>query len=640
MHIVTTNDIAEWYLQAADLAEFSHTLGLRAEDDFENPAALRLPVHLQFVIAAKARETGEAVPPDALDCLPFYSLCKGLFLPLSGLTPERIAQLFGIKYTPPKPDHEALVRSFLQKPLRLSMSQKIGCLLGDPFLGHKSTFKRDSLIRLLRSMRFVSRTAVLDRLTALGDVAALFAELTPEIKSDPPLTAMEVLETLRFVPGQRIGRKYEVLRSLFERCGKLEAYFLSKLLLRNAGFGFDYQGPLLAKSLGEHFKVDPGVVAHAMALTDPIETARVMETEGVEGLRKIQLKPLSPVRPALATGGVEDVKQYPVWVERKYDGIRLLLHKSTDARGSILCGAYTRNRGDWLELIPGLANTIPYLPCRDAIVDGELYGMVVDLDGARPASVYEVYCHIQGEPIRPVQLRYAAFDLLYLNGQDLTRLPLSTRRQHLAALVAPLNGATLPVPIVLSEGQLAENKEALNRLFHHFRAQGYEGIIAKDLKGTYCLADRDPTWVKRKPEITLDLVLIGGVLAVTSKENAGFFGSYVIAARNEQGGFDDVGDVAGVDRVRDQQIQSEIMRQGLLTGRRIERPSASGVRPGLELRPAIVATVKFEGVVQDNKTDRLSLRDPKIAVLRSDKSAYEADETGKLRELYLNQRLS
>ena len=100
------------------------------------------------------------MPPDAFDCLPFYSLCKGLFLPLSGLTPERVAQLFGIKYTPPKPDHEGLVRSFLQKPLRLGMAQKIGCLLGDPFLGRKSTFKRDSLIRLLRSMRFVSRTAV------------------------------------------------------------------------------------------------------------------------------------------------------------------------------------------------------------------------------------------------------------------------------------------------------------------------------------------------------------------------------------------------------------------------------------------------------------------------------------------------
>ena len=162
--------------------------------------------------------------------------------------------------------------------------------------------------------------------------------------------------------------------------------------------------------------------------------------EGAEGLRKIQLRPLSPVRPALAGGTVEDIKKYPVWVERKYDGIRLLLHKETDAHGSVLCGAYTRNRGDWLELIPGLSGSIHCLPARSLIIDGELYGNVVGLDGARPASVYEVYCSLQGEPVRPVQMKYAGFDILYLNGQDLTRLPLGQRRQYLTALLAPLAG--------------------------------------------------------------------------------------------------------------------------------------------------------------------------------------------------------
>ena len=38
-------------------------------------------------------------------------------------------------------------------------------------------------------------------------------------------------------------------------------------------------------------------------------------------------------------GLVEDIKKYPVWVERKYDGIRLLLHKDSDAHGSVLCGS-------------------------------------------------------------------------------------------------------------------------------------------------------------------------------------------------------------------------------------------------------------------------------------------------------------
>ena len=66
---------------------------------------------------------------------------------------------------------------------------------------------------------------------------------------------------------------------------------------------------------------------------------------------------------------------------------------------------------------------------RSVILDGELFGTVVTLDGARPASVYEVYCMLQGEPVRPVQLKYAAFDILYLNGNDLTGLTLGQLRR-------------------------------------------------------------------------------------------------------------------------------------------------------------------------------------------------------------------
>lgn len=635
MHFIDVNDVRAWFSQAADLSEYMHGIGGEIDDD----QFIDLPRHLQFAVERKATEVKGPVPREAFDSIPFYSLCRGLFLPLSGLAPERIEKLFGLKVAPFTESREVLVGKFLDKEIGLSLLQKMACLLGDPFLGRRGTFRRDSLIRLLRSIRLVSREALLDRLTVVGEVAAIFAESFSQVKGDPPLTALEVLESLRFLPEARTTRKFEVLRSLIARCGKMEVYFVVKLLLRNAGFGFDYQGPLLTKVLSERFGAPPQQIEHAMALTDPLRVAKVLAEEGAEGLRKIQLKPLSPVRPALASGSVEDIKKYPVWVERKYDGVRLLLHKSTDARGSILCGAYTRNRGDWLELIPGMGRTIPLLPAQSCIVDGELFGSVVGLEGARPASVYEVYTMIQGEPIRPVQLKYAAFDILYLNGQDLTRHSLAQRRQALSALMMPITGMPLPVPITVSEGQLVDNREGLNRLFQHFRSQGYEGIIAKNLAGPYHLATRDPDWVKKKPEITLDLVLLGGVLAVTSKENVGLFGSYVVGARNDQGGFEIVGDVAGLDKMRDTQIQAEVMRLGLLTGRRIERQSASGVRPGLEFRPAIVVTIKFEGIIHDQKTGLLHLRDPKIALVRSDKSAFEADEVATIKQLYIDQNI-
>ena len=434
-----------------------------------------------------------------------------------------------------------------------------------------------------------------------------------------------------------------MLRSLFERSGKVEAYFIAKLLLQKAGLGFEYQGTLIARLLAEKFDVDPDQVSHAMALTDAYNVAEVLTEQGVEGLRKIQLQPLVPVRPMLAGGVTNDLteEEFPVWVERKYDGIRLLIHKSTDSRGSVLCGAYTRNRGDWLEQIPGMNASINAIPAANCIVDGELFGTILDIDaGARPATVYEVYAALQGQMATPVSLKFAAFDILYLNNVDFTRNALHERRQLLMTLLNPLSGLQLPVPISVSEGQMANNHEEINRLFQHFRSQGYEGIISKQLNDPYRLSSRDPGWKKRKPEITLDLAILGAVQTVTTKETSGLFGSYVIGARNAEGGFDFVGDVAGIDRVREQDIHREIMRDGLMTGERIERPSASGARPGFALRPSIVVTVKFEGIARDQATGVLSLRDPKLVVIRSDKSAAEADTVKSIEELYLRQRVS
>jgi DNA ligase-1 len=557
------------------------------------------------------------------------------------MAPEKAAHLFGIKVPAPPAakEREALLERFFEAEIGLDPGQKLCCVLGDPFRGRPATLRRNSLVQVLESLVLASRRELLNRLTRAGNVAVLFAECRAARQSDPALTAAEVLEALAVIPELRRNAKLELLRDLLRRMGKLEAFFLAKLVLRKAGFGFDYQGSFVARVLGARFGVAAEQVSHAMALTDAFNVLEVLERDGPDGLRAIRLQPLVPVRPALASGSsTRELKHFPVWVERKYDGIRLLLHKSTDARGSVLCGAYTRSRGDWIEAIPGIEMTARQVPALSAIVDGELYGTMVTPRGVRPATVYEVYGTIQGDPGR-VSLRYAAFDLLYLNGQDLTQLPLSQRRERLRALLGPLQGAALPIPVVVAEGQLAQHQADVNRLYHHFRTQGHEGIIAKDLNGPYLLASRDPSWLKRKPEITLDLVLLGAVLAVTSKENVGLFGSYVIGARTPEGSYEDVGDVAGLDRQRDAQIQQEIMREGLLTGQRIERQSSSGTRPGFELKPHIVCTVKFEGIVREATTGKLFLRSPKVVAIRSDKGALEADSTKAIEEISLRQRM-
>ncbi|MCP4661325.1 MAG: hypothetical protein GY856_38470 [bacterium] len=642
MKWISVDDVRSWYAGspgagARGLNELLATVGHRPVEREFITTVLGIPLHLAAVTERLAQEG--SLSADRLDSIPFYSLCRGLFLPLTAMTPEKAAQLFGLRIDPPpsSAEREALLRRFMTAELGLSPLRKVACLLGDPCEGRPSTFRRESLLGLLLSLSLRTRRELLDRLTVTGDVAVLYAESRPSLRHEPPLTSAEVLETLRFLPEERRSTQFQILRSVVERCGKLEAYFLAKLILGKAGLR--YEGELLAQLLGERFGVAGEQVSQAMALTDAFAVTRVLESEGAPGLRTIQLQPLVPVRPALASGGAEGIRTYPVWVERKYDGIRLLLHKTTDRLGSVLCGAYSRNRRDYLELVRGLDATIKMLPAGSLIIDGELCGTLPSAGGMRPATVYELFGSLQGESALPIRLRYAAFDLLYLNGRDLTAQPLAERRQPLAQLVGPLAAFPLPIELTVAEGQMANSKEDVNRLYQHFRSQGYEGIITKDLTSPYRLAARDPGWLKRKPEITLELVLLGAVLAVTTKEKAGMFGSYVIGARSPESGFEDVGDVAGVDRVRDAEIQQVIMSEGLLTGRRIERRSASGTRPGFELVPHIVVTVRFEGVIRDSTTGRLSLRDPKLVVIRPDKAAHEADSTPTLEELYLKQKV-
>jgi DNA ligase 1 len=640
---VEDSDIQGWFDESPDLGLLDQGIGHRSMDRQHLEDALGFPLHVGFCLK-KLMASGQPVMRDRfLASISFFSLAKGLFAPLASMSSDRMAALFhlGLPGPPGTEAREALLQKFLGQQNGLTLDQKIGCILGDPFLGSRGGFQRDSLVRLLLSLELRGRRSIHDRLTQVGDVSTVFAESRPNAKVSPPLTAAEVLTTLQYLPTARRTDQFALLRSLFRRTGKMEAYFLAKLLQRKAGFGFDYQGPLLSRTLAETFGAEEDQVSHAVALTDFFHVSRILGTKGPEGLKEVQLQPLVAIRPALASGTVDQVKAYPTWVERKYDGIRLMLHKSTDTRGSILCAAYTRGRRDWMELVLGLRQTIELLGARSVIVDGELYGLVADHEGVvRPATVYEVYGRLQGEARRPINLKYAAFDIVYLNGHDVTALPLTVRRQHLQALLAPLTGLPLPVPLEMAEGQLAESKDDVNRLYQHFRAQGYEGCITKDLDGAYLLGARDNTWLKKKPEVTLDLVLLAGIFAVTEKTNVGMFGSYVIAAKQTDGTFLDVGDVAGVDRAKDQQIQETIMKEGLITGNRIERTGVSGTRPGIELRPFLVAVIKFEGLLKEPVTGEIKLRGPKLVALRPDKGPQEANTLRDLEELYLRQRMS
>jgi bifunctional non-homologous end joining protein LigD len=152
------------------------------------------------------------------------------------------------------------------------------------------------------------------------------------------------------------------------------------------------------------------------------------------------------------------------WIfERKYDGIRLLAFKDgPDVR------LLSRNRLP--QNIPAVSAAIAALPIHDAILDGEV-------TWGRANAGYQV------------------FDIMWLDGRDVTTLPLDARRELLRAL---------PFEAPLHRVAALDDPKPWERAC----SEGWEGVIAKRRDSKY-EHRRSPHWLKMKCEASQELV-VGG----------------------------------------------------------------------------------------------------------------------------------
>lgn len=624
------------------------TRGLTRRTAVQAAEALGLTDHVAFCLeklVERARR-GEGPPPEAatFDAIPFHDVCYGLLLPMAGLAPQRCQRMFGLRGPAQRldaPARRALVREFLgNMELGLSLVDKVALVRGDPFLGKTSGTSLNVMFDVLSTVHLVSPAGLRQRLGQVGDLQELFVQLCQRHRSDPPLTTREALLTLRLMKGAAIGRKREVLRSLVERMGRLERFFLVGFLRQGSRVSQTLGDDALIDALADVTGADRARLDVARSLVDIFELARLLEEEGSVGLGKLALRPLAPVAPMLAGPEVPQDVAMPVFFEKKYDGVRLMVHKATSEHGRVRVAAFTRRRLEWTEQLPQLLPLVLALPCRDAILDGELHGTVFGEHGPRPATVYDIIKSVKGEPGGPlVRYRYAAFDLLYVDGQDLTGLPFHQRRARLEALVRPATMFPLQLPLELSDGELVRARPDMMRLYELFRSQGYEGGIAKDPAATYELGQRSDRWTKLKPAITLDLAVTGALYTTSAEGPGATFGTYLVSALADGPSLVEVGRVQGLGALDSARVVQSILDEGLLTGRTIERDTSSGRKAGVELRPGVVATVRFEGVVRD-ETGLLNLRDPKILRVRTgEKDLGELDRVKAIEDLYQKQTL-
>ena len=165
----------------------------------------------------------------------------------------------------------------------------------------------------------------------------------------------------------------------------------------------------------------------------------------------------------------------PNWIhEIKHDGYRLMARRDLIGIGIRLL---TRNGNDWSSRYPLIVEGVKHLKVRSCLIDGE----AVACDGNGLAVFERLRRKMSGKHVF-----LFAFDLLELNGQDLRREPIETRKATLASLLR----GSLPG---LQYNQHFTHPGDI--VFQHACAMGLEGIVSKRLGSRYT-SGRSKDWLK------------------------------------------------------------------------------------------------------------------------------------------------
>jgi bifunctional non-homologous end joining protein LigD len=184
---------------------------------------------------------------------------------------------------------------------------------------------------------------------------------------------------------------------------------------------------------------------------------------------------------------VKEAPDGPDWLhEIKFDGYRMHARLDT-GRTQIL----TRRGNDWTEKYPEIAKAIAQLPARSGYLDGELCGVLPD---GRTAFNLIQNATDTGQG----SLVFFLFDLLHLDGENLTALPLVDRKTRLASLLKDA-----PDCLRYNDHQIGHGPA-----FHRIACeQGVEGIVSKRINGRY-EPDRR-SWLKVKCLNREEFVVVG-----------------------------------------------------------------------------------------------------------------------------------
>jgi DNA ligase-1 len=433
--------------------------------------------------------------------------------------------------------------------------------------------------------------------------------------------------------------KIKLLTELLNNASPLEGRFLVRFVLGRLRLG-----------VGDPTIIDALSVVRAgdKSLREPLERAYNVCSdlgyvakvfyENPERIERFSVTPFKPLMPALAerlSTPKEIIERLgKCAIEMKYDGFRLQCHKRGDK-----VELYSRRLDRMTDMFPDVVDAVKELPQKELIFEGEALAYDTAKKRYYPfqQTMHRRRKHGIDAASKEFPLNLFVFDLLYLEGRDMTNKPYAKRR---AAVEKIFRGKILKP----SQAILVDSARELQKIFSESLSEGLEGIMAKDLSAPYTAGKRKFAWIKLKKSYgksvdTVDGVVVGYYLGRGSRAEFEFGGLLIAVYNPERSRLETVAKIgSGFSEAEMVELQ------GMLEKIKASQPPEAldyRIKPEFWVEPKYVVEVAFDNITRSpthtcamEGGKGYALRFPRLLRIRADKSVKEITTSGEVAEMF------
>lgn len=387
--------------------------------------------------------------------------------------------------------------------------------LGPAFDGMEVGMSDKLLVRTLSDVSGRPTAAVQEIFEDTGDIGITAARLC---EGSEGLSVAEVFAELHKIAAASgkgsQDQKINMLASLLRAASPLEARYIARFVIGKLRLGVGDPSVIEALAISAEDRAHKAEIERAYNLCSDLGlVAESLKQGGMEAIRSFGIRVGYPVRVALCervpTSADVIAKMGRAAIEAKYDGIRCQVHM-----GEGVMEIFSRNQERMGHMFPEIVSAARALPAKSLIMEGEALAFNEDTGELLPFQVtmQRKRKHNVSGMAAEFPLKFFAFELLYLDGRDLTGLSYRERRAELIRLIESAPAAGTIEPAVMFE---TDDPAEIDRHFGEFVETGLEGVVAKRLDSPYAAGSRNFNWIKLKRSYrgeladTVDVCIVG-----------------------------------------------------------------------------------------------------------------------------------